>query len=742
MRGILLLTTLALFVYGATIGQTKAQNTLPPLHIQKAGEKIILDGILNEEAWTQAMVATDFRQYFPYDTSLANSVSEVRLTYDDNFLYMGAKMYNLSPTRKYVTPSLRRDYRGEANDGITIIIDAFQDRTNAFQFGVNPFGVQREGLIANGGSGGGDNLSLSWDNKWYAKAVQYEGYWIAELAIPFKTLRYKEGADQWNVNFYRIDSEAGERSSWSPIPRNFSLISLAFNRELIWDEAPKKPGSNISVIPFVTASNYVDNEAENNRSVSGADIGGDAKIALGPSLNLDLTVNPDFSQVEVDDQVTNLDRFEIFYPEKRQFFLENADLFADLGINGMRPFFSRRIGVTRDESTGQNLQNKIHAGARLSGKIDKNWRVGLLNMLAAKDDNLQLPATNYSVATFQRKLFARSNVGMILVNRDPTGPLKAADGGDSIRTYNRVVGIDYNLASADNRWTGKFFAHRSFDEEKRDDAFALTGRLEYNVLKWEMSATAQSIGDNYNPETGFARRVGYHRLAPTIWYNFYPNSKIVNSHGPGFDTDNIWNETYGVTDRDINLMYRIKFKNTSDFNMRLRHDYVYLYFPFDPTNTNGLRLPEGSSHGYYSVIANYTSDARKKFYFDLRTRSGQYYNGTRLNLDSELSFRIQPYGIISLVSSVNRIRLPEPYNDADLLLIGPKFDITLSRNFFITSYFQYNNQIDNININARLQWRFKPVSDIFLVYTENYLPETFYSKNRSVIFKATYWLNI
>ncbi len=745
MRGILRLTALTIFVYGISLHVTKAQNTLPSLHIQKATGKIILDGVLDDEDWVLAEVASDFMQYFPYDTSLAVSQTEIRLTYDENFLYMGAKMYNQSNDRKYVTPSLRRDYRGEANDGITLILDPFQDKTNAFQFGVNPFGVQREGLIANGGggnsSGGSSNLSLSWDNKWYSKAVQYEGYWVAEIAIPFKTIRFKESSQNWNMNFYRIDSENGERSTWARIPRNFSIISLAFNREVIFDRPVKKTGPNISIIPYVAGS-YEHDREEGKSPVKTADFGGDAKIGLGPSLNLDLTFNPDFSQVEVDDQVTNLDRFEIFYPEKRQFFLENADLFADFGTSGLRPFFSRRIGVTRDESTGQNLQNKIYAGARMSGKINKNWRVGLLDMLAAKDEELGVPSINYSVASFQRKLFTRSNIGMIMVNKDPTGPLLAEDGSDSVKTFNRVVGIDYNLASADNRWNGKFFAHRAFSHEDLDDAFALAGDLQYSVIKWEAQLRVQSIGANYNPETGFASRNGYNRFAPTIWYNFYPNSRVINRHGPGFDTDRRWNSSYGTTDRDINILYRIQFKNTAGFDMRLRQDYVYLFFPFDPTNTDGLELPEGSDYRYHSIIASYRSDARKKFYVDLQTRSGQYYNGSRVNLDSELSYRIQPFGIISLVTNINRLRLPEPYNDANLLLIGPKLDLTLSKSFFISTFFQYNNQIDNINVNARLQWRFKPVSDIFLVYTENYLPETFYSKNRSLIFKATYWLNI
>ncbi len=179
------------------------------LKIRFTETPVQIDGNLDDAAWQTADVARNFMQYFPFDTSLAESQTEVRMAYDDQFLYLGAKMYNVDSNRaEYVTPSLRRDYRGEANDGITLILDPFQDNTNAFQFGVNPFGIQREGLIANGGSNGGD-LSLSWDNIWYAEAKQYGAYRVAEMAIPFKTIRFNGGSTRWNINFYRIDSYDG-----------------------------------------------------------------------------------------------------------------------------------------------------------------------------------------------------------------------------------------------------------------------------------------------------------------------------------------------------------------------------------------------------------------------------------------------------------------------------------------------------------------------------------------------------
>lgn len=736
------LLLLSFFLFGYLQAQ-------PNITIRKATGSIVLDGDLSDAGWLNTDVATNFQQFFPYDTSLANAQTEVRIAYDDQFIYVGAKMFNLGP-RKYVTPSLRRDYRGEANDGISIVLDTFKDRTNAFIFGINPFGVQREGLVSDGGSTSRSSFSLNWDNKWYAEVKTYEGYWIAEMAIPFKTIRFKEGLSSWNVNFYRIDSQYAERSTWSPIPRNFDIINLAFNKELIWDIPLSTPGPNVSIIPYI-AGNSSKNYEEGTPTENKIQVGGDAKIGIGPALNLDLTINPDFSQVEVDEQVTNLDRFEIFFPERRQFFLENADLFANFGMDQTRPFFSRRIGVARDSSTGQNIQNTIYGGARLSGKINNNTRIGVMTMQAAEDPEINLASTNYTVATLQQKVFKRSNIGMILINKQAFQDSIGAEFTNQPLSFSRVAGLDFNLATSDNRWTGKAFYHHSFDEEKLDSAFAFGGFLNYSTFKWNVEVLTRHVGANYNPEVGFVRRTDIQQLASTTWYNFYPASGIMQSHGPGFDFDMVRNQTYGFLDWDYNFMYRIRFRNTATFNMRLREEYTYLFDAFDPSGSDGLELPADTDYQNYLVIANYSSDARKRLSFDLSTRSGGYFNGNRVSFNGNLTYRYQPWGFASLNFSYNRIRLPEPYTSSNLYLIGPRIDFTFSRKVFWTTFVQYNSQINNLNINSRFQWRFKPVSDLFIVYTENYFAESFENgtvfevgkpKTRALVLKLTYWLNL
>lgn len=724
---------------------------LPGIHVKKATGPMFVDGVMNEQDWQNAEVAGHFKQMFPFDSSFAKAQTEVRMTYDDKYIYLFAIMYNQSGPRKYVTPSLKRDYRGPANDGFSLVLDTYKDKTNAFLFGVNPFGVQREALITNGGN---DDLSLSWDNKWYSEAKILDDRWVCEMAIPFKTIRFKQKLDSWYVNFYRIDSHHTEQSSWSPIPRVYGPTALAFSRELIWDKVLDHPGGNISVIPYVAAHNTDDfeNKLPTDRAPS---VGGDVKVAIGPALNLDLTVNPDFSQVEVDQQVTNLSRFEIFYPEKRQFFLENADLFGSFGYSNIRPFFSRRIGVTRDPSTGQNIQNRIYGGARLSGKIDNNWRIGVMSMQAAKDDAINLPSINYTVAAAQRKISTRSNIGLMLINKQAFQDSSTKDFKLMPNRYNRLVGLDFNLGSKDNKWNGKAFYHRSFNEFKKDSAFASTVSISYAKPKILFDVLVQAVGANFDPQVGYLPRARFNRFAPDFFYSWYPKSRIINNHGPGVDMDFIGNDLYGITDADYNFWYNINFQNTAQFFMRIRQDYGLAYYAFDPTfpadGAIAKNLPYRSHYYWNSVILNYQSNARKRFFYGFQTRMGQYYNGHRVNIDGNVSYRIQPHAVLSLDYSFNHISLPSSYNSVDLLILSPKFDFTFTRKLFWTTYIQYNNQISNVNINSRLQWRFKPVSDLFIVYTDNYFAETnshgdfFYigqPKLRSIVVKLTYWINL
>ena len=739
MRVQLLFTLL--LTWGIAASSVWAQS----IEIRQVSEPIKIDGIMSEAAWAKADSAFTFTQNFPTDSLLAVAQTVAKILYDNENIYVLGILYNKPEPRRYVTPSLRRDFRGAANDSFSVVFDTFSDRTNGVLFGVNPFGVRREALITNGGTGSG-SFSLDWDNKWYAEAKQYDGYWLVEMAIPFKTIRFAENEDSWLVNFYRVDSEYAERSAWAPVRLGFPIFNLANNRELRWDVPTKKPGTNISVIPFV-ASNTTRDFEEGVEEDFDPSIGFDLKYAVTSGLNLDVTVNPDFSQVEVDQQVTNLDRFEIFFPERRQFFLENADLFSGFGNRGTRPFFSRRIGIAIDTVTGQNVQNRIPIGTRLSGKVNNDLRIGVLSMQAAREESIGLPSYNYSMVSLQQKVFNRSNINMFMVNKQ-TFESKDEYASSTLSEYNRTLGLEYVLASANNVWNGRFFYHRSFDVERQDKPFSAGATINYNTPKWAVDVFSQVVGEGYNPEVGFVRRRDIRQLASTVQYRWFPSGGKIQRHGPGFDFDMVGNDTYGFLDWDYNILYNIDFRNTSNFRMRLRRQYTYLFNSFDPSGSDGVELPEDSEYTNFQFIASYQSDQRRKIFFNLSTRSGQYFNGDRINLQGSIGYRYQPLGFTSIDFAYNRIILPAPYTTTSLYLIGPRFDFTFTKNIFWTTFVQYNSQIENLNINTRFQWRFKPVSDIFLVYTDNYFAQheggfdIGQPRTRALTFKITYWLNL
>ena len=729
-------------------GWVSAQGPRPGFGVRQSTDAIKLDGVVDEASWLDAEIVSDLFQQFPYDTSRSLVRTEFRATYDDHFVYFSVISYNNKPGG-YVVSSLRRDFRGPGLDGVAVILDTFQDVTNAFFFGLSPAGVQREGLISNGYISG-ENLDLSWDNKWYSAVKEYEGYWVAEMAIPYTTLRFKAGSDRWNVKFYRQDSKENERAAWPKTPRFFELGNLNYTAEMIWDKPLKHAGPNISIIPYVSGSGAKD-FVNNKPMTTASTIGGDAKIAVTSSLNLDLTVNPDFSQVEVDRQVTNLDRFEIFFPERRQFFLENADLFLSYGHPFARPFFSRRIGVATDKTTGQNIQNKILFGARLSGNLNKNYRLGFLNMQTAEIPESGVPSYNYTVATGQRRLGTNSNIRGIFVNRqtfrNDSGEFRLEG-----YKYNRVAGIDYNYSFDNNKYTGTVFLHKQFTAENPGSEFAHGFSLVYNTQKVNFNWYHQMIGTNYTPAVGFVPRNGYKRISPSGGYKMYPSNSVVNRHGPNLDLFYTWDDIYGLTDYQYTPDYSIYFQNQSSLKFEIQHSYTFLFFDFDPTNSPpdeiAVKLPAFTDYRYTNGSISYQSEPTSVFTYALRALHGGYFGGSRTNVGASLNYRFQPYGVLSIDADLNRITQPSPYASADIYLLSPRIDLTVTRNVFFTTFMQYNSQYKNININTRFQWRFRPVSDLFIVYTDNYFysfdqpMENFSPKNRALVLKLTYWFNL
>ncbi len=705
-------------------------------NIRPATSAIQIDGIIEEKAWTDAEEVADFFMVLPMDTSRASIQTAVRMTYDNDNVYIVATNFN-GGQGEPVVESLRRDFGFGKNDNFLVFIDPFNDQTNGFAFGANAVGAQWDGMMFNGGS-----VDLSWDNKWTSEVKTYADRWVFEAAIPFKSIRFKKGVTRWGINFSRNDLKSTEKSAWAPMPRQFPTASMAYNGWLVWDKAPPAPSVNISAIPYILGG-FTKDYANKKPTDYKGNIGGDAKIAVSSSLNLDVTLNPDFSQVEVDRQVTNLDRFELFFPERRQFFLENGDLFASFGYASIRPFFSRRIG----------LNVPIQFGARLSGKLNENWRVGMMNMQTGKnEENATLPSQNFTVLAAQRKVFARSNIGALLINKESLDYNRDVNG--KYARYNRNIGFEYNLASANNYWTGKTFFLKSFTPHKTGNDMVHAANLQFNDRKWTVSWQHEYVGKNYNAEVGFVPRTGIIKLNPQVSRLFFPKGGSVLSHSIGSFSNMFFNESFQKSDWVAALMYNVIFRNRTSLTVWTAHDYVKLSSPFDPTNFSGDTLARGTEHNWNAFGTEFLSKPQSLFTYSFTTRYGGYYaNGKRLAVTTEVGYRFQPYVSLAISSTYNDIRLPKPWGTTSFWLVGPRLDVTMSNKLFFTTFAQYNEQQKNINLNTRLQWRYKPASDLFIVYTdnytENYLPSPFPSssslfsvKNRALVLKMTYWWNL
>jgi len=712
------------------------------LRIQRATEKIEIDGKLRDATWKNAEVAKDFWLSFPVDGEKAPLETEVRMAYDDDFLYLSAVCYG---DDDYIIQTLKRDVNFWEGDVFAIVVDPVNQRSNGFNFGVNPYNVQMESTIAGQiGSRANPNGALtginsSWDNKWFSAVTNYPDRWIVEMAIPFKTLRYDASKKTWGINFIRGDIKTNAFHTWAPVPVQWFTIDLGFTGALVWDTPPKAQKRNISVIPYVTGSYDKDFEVGSDANFS-ADVGVDAKIAITSALNLDLTVNPDFSQVEVDQQVTNLTTFNIQFPERRLFFLENSDLFSGFGIPPSRPFFSRRIGL---DQQGQAIP--ILYGARLSGNLDKNLRMGLMNMHTLATDDFD--AQNYTAAALERRVFARSSVKAIFLNRQSFTEAQAIEGD-----YGRNAGIEFDYSTADGKWGGFVQYHQSFKPEVQGkNAFFNIG-FRHNSRNWSIFMDHNRSGENFFADMGFtpflnnfdALRNEVFRESVSASFNrlsythFPKNDKFNSIQFQLADTYKL-DEDWKFRENSVIATVKMNYANRSTLVFEANHNNIRLLYPF--TFTRDTPLP-AQWYDFQNISVEYQSNNRKTFNFTAGLLYGGFYNGTRLETSLELNYRRQPWGNFGVAILRNDLDFPEPYGSTRLWLVGPRIEINFSNNLFWTTFIQYNTQADNLNVNSRLQWRFQPMSDLFLVYTDNYAVELWGKKNRAFVLKASYWLNL
>lgn len=695
------------------------QNTSRSIEINEV-TGLEIDGIPYEDGWKDIIWSKGFSQNFPSDTVKANSPTWVKMGYDDQNVYVAAIcIFKKGEPRN--TRTLRRDFDRLDNDAFTIAFDPTLDKNNGFIFSITPDGVLQEGLISY--SSRTDDV---WDNKWTAKTAVFDTCWTLEAKIPFKTLRYNAKQKQWGISFIRNEIASNEISVWNPVPREFDAISLGYSGLLSWPDNPPKPKLRVSAIPYITGGLGLQSDSLSSFYNAGLDL----KTAVTPSLNLDVTINPDFSQAEVDRQVINLERFSVFFPERRNFFIENADLFSSFGFSKIRPFFSRRIGLS-----GDGKLVPIYTGARLSGKVNQDWRVGLLNVQTQSTRKDGLPQ-NYAVACFQRRTTGNSNLSGIFVNRQGVGE-------DWQDDYNRILGLDYNLLSSDNRWRGKVFYHQSFSSDNNNFQYAHASWLRHTERTWTAEWNHEFVSKHYQADVGFVPRegTGYWRLEPWIQKRFYPSSEVLNNHGPRFYYSLYTDENLDPTDSKIEFSYDVNFQNTTNLNFGVNNNYVRLTNPFNP-NFNDTAKFEVGEYSWNRAFFSFNPSGRKLLNFAFYGNYGSFYKGYLASYGGGIQYRFPPYVRLGINMEMNQLIMPEPYLDDNLMLIRPTIDISFSKSVFLTSLFQLNRQTNTFTTNTRLQWRFAPMSDLFIVYNQQFDSESLVTQSQTILLKLNYWLNI
>lgn len=706
--------------------------------VLKGNVSIQVDGLVSPGEWSSISTFSKFINKWPIDTGIASAQTQVKITYDDQYLYVMAKCQQ--KREDLVIQTLKRDnstgYWG--SDAFAFIVDPINQRSNGFLFGVTAGGAQMEATLNMGRVR--TEFDENWDTKWFSATAVYDDHWVAEMAIPFNAIRYNPQNLNWGVNFVRNDMKNNVYSTWAHVPLGFPGIDLGHMGSLQWNNIPATSGKKIILIPYASGGLGQDFE-ENEDPKSSGDIGLDAKIAISSSLNLDLTVNPDFSNVDVDRQVTNLSRFSIFFPERRGFFLENSDLFTNYGTFGITPFFSRTIGLHDGDPV------PILFGARLSGNLTQHLRVGIMDIQTSGND--EVDPSNYFVTAIQHQVLKRSRIKALITNRQAS----QSNESESAQDYNRTGGLEFDYISENGKLLATAKYHSAFDENNLDKNTYYTIGGGYNDGRFFGGFYYNHVGENYVSDLGFVPRlehedpvadttirVGFNRINSWAGYVHRPkNGKINNME---FNPWNVlfFNDNGDFMERITGFAFEMSMKSRQRFFLEIENNEIQLQVPADLIDDD-TPLPIDRYNNTF-VSARWRTDNRKTISASFGLGAGSFYTGDRKELSVTVNYRKQPWGNLSFSYTQNRVDLGELYGETVLHLLGPSAEISFSNSMFWTTFLQYNTQDENFNINSRFQWRYKPMSDIFLVYSENYATTNLAVKNRGVVFKMTHWLNL
>jgi hypothetical protein len=699
---------LLLAAFGGTaspVAAARAPLEPPVANAEHTERPPTIDGrVLGDPAWADVPALTRFWQTAPDEGAPASQRTEVRILYTDDALYFGVVCYDDDPDGIVVNES-RRDSSLEDTDSFQIVLDTYLDRQNGFVFGTNPAGLEYDGQVTNEGEGGTGlgsslgGLNTNWDTSWTVEAVNGHFGWSAEFAIPFSSLRYDgEGAQTWGLNLERNIRRRNEQAYWAPIPRQYNLFRLSRAGTLVGLEPPS--ARNLKLVPYALGK-AAEKPAQGLGRASDVEVGGDLKWSVRPGLVLDLTANTDFAQVEVDEEQINLDRFSLFYPEKRPFFLENAGFFTMGTADEVDLFFSRRIGIGPE---GEVVP--ILAGARLSGKLG-GFDVGLLDMQTRTLEGVT-PANNFAVARVSRELPNRSRVGAMVVNRQGTGDLSPS--GDRNLTF-----------GADGRWgLGRYGALEGY-VAKTDtpglagDDHAYNLRASLNAPSWTLEGGYTEVGEDFNPEVGFLERRGYRKPQGLILYRYRPRHFLgLLELRPHVSYEGYWKpDGFQETGRlhvDNHWQWRSGWELHTGVNFR--REGVLAAFEIYP----GVLVPPGRYDFTEAQLVGIT-DQGAPLSVEARVFAGGFFGGHRTTVEAGLRGRVGESFNAYVDYVRNDVKLPGGSFATDLLKVRLSYSFTTR--LYVQSLLQYNSVVHNWSTNLRLGWLQTANTGLFVVYNEN-----------------------
>jgi len=682
----------------------------PSLAAHRIDGGIRVDGHLDEPAWMEADSSTsDFIQVQPNPGYPASEPTTIRILYDEDALYIGVTLYESEPD-KLIVPGLEQDFATHDSDIFGIALDTYHDKQNGFLFAVNPAGAVWDAQTFNDGR----DVAMAWEGVVNVRTSVGADRWTVEMEIPFATLRYNPvaGDQVWGLAFSRRIRHLNEESNWAPTERQHKLYKFSLEGTLTGLRDLQK-GRNLWLKPYVLGSRTTGQalpDADNH-----GDGGLDAKWGLTPRMTLDLTVNTDFSQVEVDQEQVNLDRFSLFFPEKRDFFLENEGTFAfqDVTIRnyktGSSPrsfklFHSRRIGL----SPGRTPL-PIAGGARLTGKVSERTEVGFLEMQTRTDGPTDAPglypAENFAVARVRTLLGDASNLGVMFVNRQQTA-------GAGERDYNRSYGVDGNVTLFDDLVLSAYAAHTDERTPTGDSRDAAMFQAAWRDPLWDASVLLKHIGNDFNPGLGFVDRVGVRRLYATAGAHPEVHRRRVFEVNPFVEADFYQNLEGALESRTLSPSFAVSFTDGGILTLSAADRYERL---FEPTPIAGTEVAVGT-YAWREAKASYFLSGSHMLSGMFSVTGGDFYDGSRLSLYAITRFRPNPHLTFDLGVQHNALELAGRRFDADVF----NARIRWARNVrtFLMGFVQYNQQSEELITNVRFNLIHAPLSDLFVVYTE------------------------